>query len=226
MEVYPQYSPLPYVDIKLDKERRTSLYTTRGQHTILGARWNKLHTGGCRNVSLLYTCARQYHTDRIKRHQNATSSPNQKSKKKVQQLLDYANTYKMYYASNIQLHVVNDAVFLVLPKAQSHTAGYFRLLNHPESNNFFYKDNGPILIECLTLRSIVTSVTESETNGVFHNAKKVLPIIYTLEQMVHPQKQPVPIRTNNSTSAGFISRNIQMKQSKTWDMQLNWLCDK
>ena len=41
--------------------------------------------------------------------------------------------------------------------------------------------------------------------------------------MGHPQKQPVPLRTDNSTSSGFVNKNIQMRQSKTWDMQLHWL---
>ena len=43
--------------------------------------------------------------------------------------------------------------------------------------------------------------------------------------MRHPQMQPTPIRTDNSTSAGFVNRNMQMKASKTWDMQLHWLRD-
>ena len=121
----------------------------------------------------------------------------------------------------MQLHVDTDVAFLVLPKARSRIAGYFRLLNHPDPHKKFYNDNGPILIECCTLRSVVTSAAESETHGVFHNAKKSLSIIYMLTQMGHPQKQPVPIRTDNSTSSGFVNKNIQMKQSKTWDMQLH-----
>ena len=44
--------------------------------------------------------------------------------------------------------------------------------------------------------------------------------------MGHKQNQPTPIRTDNSTSAGFVNKNMQMKHSKTWDMQLHWLRDK
>ena len=48
--------------------------------------------------------------------------PTTKLKTKVQQLLDYANTYKdvfvCYYASDIQLHVDTNAAYLVLPKAK------------------------------------------------------------------------------------------------------------
>ena len=106
-----------------------------------------------------------------------------------------------FYASDMQLAVNTDAVFLVLPKARSHIAGYFRLLNDPKGPRKYYVDNGPILIECRTLRSVVSSAAESETHGTFHNAKQALPIIFKLEQMGHKQIYPTPIRTDNSTSA-------------------------
>ena len=149
--------------------------------------------------------------------------------KAVQQLLDYANTYKdihvRYYASDMQLHVDSDAVFLVLPKAKSRIAGYFRLLHKENNKHAHYKDNGPILIECKTLRSVVTSAAEAETHGVFHNAKKAIPIIYTLQEMGHPQLKPTPLRTDNSASSGFTNKNIVLKRYKFWDMQLHWLRD-
>jgi hypothetical protein len=154
--------------------------------------------------------------------------PTTKVKAKVQQLLDYANTYKnvfvRYYASDMQLHVDTDAAYLVLPKAKSRIAGYFRLLHHKDSSKF-KPDNGPLYILCKTLRYTVSSAAEAETHGVFHNAKCAIPIAYLLTQMGHTQKQPILIRTDNSTSAGFVNRNMQMKMSKTWDMQLHWLQD-
>ena len=56
--------------------------------------------------------------------------------------------------------------------------------------------------------------------------KKALPIIYFLEHMGHPQLYPTPISTDNLTLAGFVNKNMQMKASKTWDIQLHWLWDK
>ena len=104
---------------------------------------------------------------------------------KLQQLMDYANIYQhvfvRYYASDMQLNVDTDAAFLVLPKARSCIAGYFWLPNDPEGPKRQYIDNLPILIECKTLRLVVSSAAESETHSTFHNAKKSLPIIYTLE---------------------------------------------
>ena len=43
--------------------------------------------------------------------------------------------------------------------------------------------------------------------------------------MGHIQTNPTPLRTDNSTATGFANKNMIMKQSKTWDMQLHWLRD-
>ena len=121
----------------------------------------------------------------------------------------------------MQLYVDSDAAFLVLPKARSRIAGYFRLLNDSKTNK--YEDNGPLLIECRTICSVVTSVAEVETHGVFQNAKQIKSIWYVLEAIGHKQTNPTPLRTDNSTSSGFLNKNMQMKQSKSWNMQLYWL---
>ena len=135
--------------------------------------------------------------------------PTLKTKQKLQQLMDYANTYPdvtvRFYASDIQLYIDTDAAYLVLPKARSRVAGYFRLLKHNPSPSL---DNGPILIECRTLRNVVTSAAESETHSVFYSAKQSLSIRYILETIGHIQLQPNPLRTDNSTSAGYINKNM------------------
>ena len=86
--------------------------------------------------------------------------------------MDYANTYPnvflRYYASDMQLHIDTDAVNLVLTKAKSRIAGYYCLLNNDTKQ---YDHNGAILIECRTLRNVVSSAAEAKTHGVFHNAK-------------------------------------------------------
>ena len=144
--------------------------------------------------------------------------------------MDYAKTYQNnfihYYESGMQLHVDYDAAFLVLPNVKICIAGYFLLLYHKNSPHSRYLDNGPLLIECRTLRSVVTSAVETETHGVFHLAKLVLMIIHILTEMNHPQSEPTPIRTDNSTSAGFTNKNIVMNRFKFWDIQLHWILDK
>ena len=142
------------------------------------------------------------------------SQPTTLTKVKCQQLMDYANTYDKakirFYASNMILEIDSDASYLVLPKSRSRYAGYFRLLHHHNTPNR-HIHNGAILIECKTIRHVVTSAAEAEMKGVFQNAKSAVPIRYLLSEIGHPQPQTL-IRTDNSTAAGFVNNNIQMKR--------------
>ena len=61
--------------------------------------------------------------------------------------------------------------------------------------------------------------------SVFQNAKTAIAIRNLLQQMGHYQPSTI-IRTDNSTTTGFANNNIQMKRSKSWDMNLHWLRDK
>ena len=156
------------------------------------------------------------------------SQPTTLTKVKCQQLMDYANTYDKakirFYASNMILEIDSDASYLVLPKSRSRYAGYFRLLHHHNTPNR-HIHNGAILIECKTIRHVVTSAAEAEMKGVFQNAKSAVPIRYLLSEIGHPQPQTL-ICTDNSTAAGFVNNNIQMKRSKSWDMNFHWMRDK
>ena len=69
---------------------------------------------------------------------------------------------------------------------------------------------------------MLSHLLQAETNGVFHNAKVALPLRQTLIEMGHPQP-PTIIHTDNSTTHGFANKNIQLKKSKSWDMNLHWL---
>ena len=50
--------------------------------------------------------------------------------------------------------------------------------------------------------------------------------MHTLTHMGHKQQQPTLIRSDISIVVDFVNKNMQMKQSKTWDMQFCWLRDK
>ena len=134
------------------------------------------------------------------------AQPTIKIKDKIQRLLDYVNTYKnakvRFYASDMQLLVDSDASFLVLPKAKSRVAGYFRLANTSEAD--ITHTNGAILIECKAIRNVVTSAAEAETHAIFHNARTSIPLRYLLIEMGHTQ-QPVPIKTDKSTTSAFVN---------------------
>ena len=156
------------------------------------------------------------------------ANPTVNTKKAVQRLLDYVATYNnttvRFYKSDMILVVDSDAAYLVLPKARSRYAGYFRLLDD-ESKPHRKLYNGPLIIECKTIKNVVSSAAEAETTGVFNNAKLIVSIRNILNELGHSQPVTV-IHTDNSTTAGFANKNMQLKKSKSWDMHLHWLRDR
>lgn len=147
--------------------------------------------------------------------------------KKVQSFLDYAHTYYnaflRFYASDIQLMVDSDAVYLVLPKACNRIVGYFRLAGEQDDQRR-YTDNGAILVECYTLRHVVSYAVEVETI-FFQNSKISILMHHILIVIGHPQ-QYTPIAIDKITAGGFINNNMVMKKAKSCDMNLHCLRDK
>ena len=139
---------------------------------------------------------------------------------KAQRLMNYLNTYPdayiQYYASDMVLWVDSDAAYLIALKTRSRVAGYYHSLDHLEKI-LTPKLNGAINMECKTLRHVVSPAAKVETVGVFHNAQITLPIWIILQVLGHIQP-PTPIKTDNSTTNGFIHVNIHMNRSKSWDM--------
>ena len=135
----------------------------------------------------------------------------------------YPNTFVRYKASDMVLNVDSDAAYLVAPKARSRIAGYFFLSSEPTTTQPAQL-NGAILVECKTLRHVVASAAEAETAGVFHNAHTAIPLRTILTALHHPQP-PTPLKTDNTTTTGFIHKNIHQKRSKYWDMRYFWLRD-
>ena len=85
--------------------------------------------------------------------------------------------------------------------------------------------NGAILIECTTLRHVVSSAAEAGVGALFHNARVAFPIKQLLEDIGHLQPQ-TSITTDNFTARHFVYDNTYKKCSKSWDMQFYWLCDR
>ena len=224
--VFPQYSPHEYHAINWTKKGDTQYARQEDDSPFLSPK-ETLYVQSVVGTFLYY--ARAIDSTMLPALNQIGAQklqPTQKIKEKIQQLLDYANTYQdtslRFYASKMQLTVVSDASFLVLPKARSRMAGYFRLLDPPLNRK--YKHNGAILIECRAIRNVVTSAAEAETHGVYHNARVAIPLMHLLIEMGHPQL-PVLIKTYNSTATGFVNGNIQLKRSKAWDTKLHWLRD-
>ena len=123
---------------------------------------------------------------------------NHQTKEQTQHLLDYAYTYKdaylLFKVSDMNLTVDIDAAYLVLPGAKSRYAGYFRLLNNTTTPG--KTDNGAIHVECKTIRHVVSSAAEAETNGAFENALVKVNIQNLLHAMGHP---PTPTIIEQTT---------------------------
>ena len=144
-------------------------------------------------------------------------------------LLDYLSTYPntkiRYTKSNVILHLDSDAAYLVAPKVRSRVAGYFNCgqayrKNIPPRTNL----NGPIHIECKTLKHAVTSAAEAETVGLFHNCQTAVHIHNIITALDH--LQPVtPAKTDNSTASGFVNDTLKKKRSKAWDVRYHSLSD-
>ena len=84
------------------------------------------------------------------------------TRQRRQRFMDYANTYQnisiRYHASDMSLilHVDSDAAYLVAPKARSRIISYYYVSDHPTKKNS-PTHNDPFLIECKTLRHVVSS---------------------------------------------------------------------
>ena len=61
--------------------------------------------------------------------------------------------------------------------------------------------------------------------GLYHNAQTSIPIRYIIEALHHPQP-PTPLKTNNDVAHNFIYDNINLKNSKYWDMRYYWARDR
>lgn len=146
--------------------------------------------------------------------------------------LDYAATHLdaaiMFFASGMILYIHSDASYLCLPKARSRVAGYYYLSDKPHNPNSPPTNpthNGPIHIECATLKHVVASAAEAEFGALFVNGKNACLIRVTLEEMGWPQP-PTPICTDNNTAAGIVNSSIRQRRSKAMDMRFYWIQDR
>ena len=64
-----------------------------------------------------------------------------------------------------------------MPGARSNIYRYYYVSEHPTNptKNSDANTNGPILMECKTLRYVVGSKAEAETGGIFINVHNIVP---------------------------------------------------
>ena len=117
------------------------------------------------------------------------------------------------------LHVDSDAEYLTIPEARSFYAVHFYLSDWPSPNPMKPnpKRNGPMHTQCKTIHIVVFSVVEAETCVTFNNIQidiGMRPALILLDY-----KQPAtPLKTENSTTEGFLNLYMKPKRSKTWNM--------
>ena len=108
------------------------------------------------------------------------SRPTRDTEEKASILQDCAATYLnaivCYKASDMVLHVDSDTSHLTMPEARSCYAGYFYLSDwhSPRPIKPNHERNGPIHMECKTIRNLVSSASEALKYGTLNNRKKIL----------------------------------------------------
>ena len=86
------------------------------------------------------------------------------------------------------------------------------------------ENNGAVLNIVQIIKRVVTSAAESEIEAVFVNTRNAIPAQYLLEERWHKQP-PTPVQTDNSTALGFVTRNINPKQTKSAAMNYWYMRD-
>ncbi len=69
----------------------------------------------------------------------------------------------------------------------------------------------------LIIKTVMSSAVEAELGALFINAKMVVSMQRTLEELGHPQPR-TPIQTNNSTAHALLTNKILPKALKAMDM--------
>jgi hypothetical protein len=70
----------------------------------------------------------------------------------------------------------------------------------------------------------MSSAAEAEVGALFMNAKGLIPLRITCEELGHIQP-PTPMRTDNNTAEGIMNGTIKQNRSKAIDMRFYWLKD-
>ena len=149
---------------------------------------------------------------------------------RIKQFLNYAATHPdaniRFIASEMHLWIHSNASYLTEPKARSRAGGFFYLSKKPnlpiDPSQPAPPDNGPILILCKILDTIMSSAQEAETGAAFVNTRKAIPMRQTLEELGHNQG-PTPIQLDNKTAVGILTDTMVQRRSKPMDMRFYWL---
>ena len=143
----------------------------------------------------------------------------QKTVEALYHFLDYCATHPeavvLYQASDMILHNHSDAAYLVATGARSRAAGYTYLGNDMNNKQII---NGPISIVAKIIKGVMSSAAEAEIGALYMNARQLLPLRVTCEELGHPQPA-TPMQTDNNTASGIINGTFNQARSKAVDMR-------
>ena len=155
-----------------------------------------------------------------------THNGTQETMKALTHFLNYCATNPdsvvTHRASDMILHNHSDAAYLVASEARSRAGGFTYLGNNKNNIQII---NGSISVIAKIIKSVMSSAAESEVGAIFMNARDILPLRMTCEELGHPQPA-TPIRTDNNTADGIINGTFQQNRSKAIDMRFYWLIDR
>ena len=144
-------------------------------------------------------------------------------------LLDYCATHEdaqiRYFASEILLHMHSDASYLSASRSRCRVGGHF-FLSKKIAEGQQIRHNGAILVIAAILKNVMASSAEAEPGGLFLNGKETIDLRERLREMGHPQIEPTPIQTDNSTAMVITNNTIKQRRSKAMDMRFHWVRDR
>ena len=120
------------------------------------------------------------------------------------------------------LHNHSDAAYLVASRARSRAGGYTYFGNKSGEEEMF---NAPITVLAKVIKSVMSSAAEAEVGALYMNAREILPLRVTCEELGHPQPA-TPMRTDNTTAEGILNKKYKQNRSKANDMKFFWLLDR
>jgi hypothetical protein len=144
-----------------------------------------------------------------------TATGNQTTAATMEHFLNYCatnpNAELLYRSSDVILVNDSDAAYLVAPEAKSRAGGHTYFVNRLDNPTQII--NGAIYAIAKVIKNVMSSAAEAEVAGLFMNAKELLPMRTTLDELGHPQPA-TPMQTDNSTACGITNKTVKQRRSK------------
>ena len=116
-------------------------------------------------------------------------------------LFTHPKEFIQYYASDMILSLISNAVYLALPDARSCCATLYTLYDAPTSKPPSISPNGLVHVLGKTIHGVPASASEAEMGGILISAQEAVPILNTLFELGHPQPPSgTTLEMENSTA--------------------------